>query len=72
VRLEDGSVTLRDGQRRTQAARQLGLATIPVYVHQATSRHRVIEQMVLNDHRSELTAANAREESTSCSWTGCQ
>ncbi|BBY46613.1 hypothetical protein MARA_00430 (plasmid) [Mycolicibacterium arabiense] len=56
VRLEDGSVTLRDGQRRTQAARQLGLATIPVYVHQATSRHRVIEQMVLNNHRAELTA----------------
>jgi ParB family transcriptional regulator, chromosome partitioning protein len=56
VRLEDGSVTLRDGQRRTQAARQLGLPTIPVYVHQAKSRHRVIEQMVLNDHRAELTA----------------
>lgn len=56
IRLEDGSVTLRDGQRRTQAARQLGLPTIPVYVHQATSRHRVIEQMVLNDHRAELTA----------------
>lgn len=55
VRLEDGSVTLRDGQRRTQAARQLGLATIPVYVHQDTT-HRVIEQMVLNNHRAELTA----------------
>lgn len=56
VRLDDGSVTLRDGQRRTQAARQLGLATIPVYVHQPTSRHRVIEQMILNDHRADLTA----------------
>ncbi|MBS1696696.1 MAG: hypothetical protein JST91_31325 [Actinobacteria bacterium] len=40
-----------------------GLPTIPVYVHpaegdEATLRtHRVIEQMVLNDHRAKLTEA---------------
>jgi ParB family transcriptional regulator, chromosome partitioning protein len=63
VRLADGSVTLRDGQRRTQAARQLGVPTIPVYVHPAEGddaaqrTHRVIEQIVLNDHRAQLTEA---------------
>ena len=63
VRLEDGSVALRDGQRRTQAARQLGVPTIPVYVHPAEGdeaalrTHRVIEQIVLNDHRAKLTEA---------------
>lgn len=63
VRLADGSVALRDGQRRTQAARQLGVPTIPVYVHPAEGdeaalrTHRVIEQIVLNDHRAKLTEA---------------
>ena len=63
VRFPDGTVVLRDGQRRTQAARQLGVTTIPVYVHSAEGgaaalrTQRVIEQIVLNDHRCPLTAA---------------
>lgn len=63
VRLDDGSVVLRDGQRRTQAARQLGVPTIPVYVHpdegdeSTLGSRRVIEQIVLNDHRAQLTDA---------------
>ena len=35
VRDEDGTVTVRNGQRRTLGAREVGLATVPVYVVQS-------------------------------------
>jgi len=58
VRTQDGSVRVRTGQRRTLAAREAGLPTIPVYVigegWEDTTR-RTIEQLVENDHRSTLT-----------------
>lgn len=64
VRTADGTVTLRDGQRRTQAARQQQLATIPVLIYPAEAdnadrlrSHRIIEQIVLNNHRLDLTEA---------------
>lgn len=49
---------MREGQRRIQAARQVGLSAVPVYVRTvdvtdttAARAQRVIEQMVTNDHR---------------------
>jgi ParB family chromosome partitioning protein len=64
VRADDGNVRVRAGQRRTLAAREAGLATVPVYVRAATGGdenaqlvERVAEQIVENDHRSDLTDA---------------
>lgn len=54
---------VREGQRRIQAARQVGLTTVPVYVRTvdgtdtAVTAQRVIEQIVANDHRAPLTEA---------------
>ncbi|WP_292976257.1 ParB N-terminal domain-containing protein [Mycobacterium sp.] len=54
---------VREGQRRIQAARQIGLQTVPVYLRSvdgtesAVRAQRVIEQMVTNDHRAPLTEA---------------
>jgi ParB family chromosome partitioning protein len=57
-------VRVRAGQRRTLAAREPGLATIPVYVRQVTDGdektqvvERVAEQIVENDQRQALTDA---------------
>lgn len=63
VRLDDGTITVRDGQRRTEAARQVGLNSIPAVIHAATGddktlrTQRVVQQIVLNDQRSALTDA---------------
>ena len=64
VRGSDGVVRVRAGQRRTLAARESGLATIPVYVRQVTDGdeqaqvvERVAEQIVENDQRQALTDA---------------
>lgn len=55
-------VLVRDGQRRTLAAREAGLATIPVYIVPAAggddktaTAGRIIDQMVANTHRTNLT-----------------
>ena len=61
VRDSDGQVLVRMGQRRTLAARQAGLATVPVYVRPHTTGdqtvERVSEQIVENAHRDDLTDA---------------
>lgn len=65
VRVEgQGRPLVREGQRRIQAARQVGLSTVPVYVRTvdgtdttAARAQRVIEQIVTNDHRAALTEA---------------
>lgn len=63
VRMDDGTITVRDGQRRTEAARQVGLASIPAVIHTAAGddktvrTQRVVQQIVLNDQRSALTDA---------------
>ncbi len=51
-------------QRRTLAAREAGLSTVPVYVRPATATdetaqlvERVTEQIVENDQRKQLTEA---------------
>jgi ParB family chromosome partitioning protein len=57
-------VEVRDGQRRTLAAREAGLVTIPVYVLTAgaadtntVTGERIAEQIVTNDQRYALTDA---------------
>lgn len=59
-----GNVHVRAGQRRTLAAREAGIPTMPVYIigdaDEDTAR-RVIEQLVENEHREALTDAERVE-----------
>lgn len=51
-------IEVRFGQRRTRAAQDLGLATIPVYIvdaDQTDTAQRIIDQLVENDQRAALT-----------------
>ncbi len=64
VQDSDGKLWVRAGQRRTLAAREAGLATVPVYVRaagvgddKALLIERVAEQIVENDQRRQLTDA---------------
>jgi ParB family chromosome partitioning protein len=54
-----GTVLVRMGQRRTIAAREAGVTTIPVFVTDAAedTARRIIEQLAENDHRKALTGA---------------
>ena len=63
VRTEAG-VEVRDGQRRTLAAREAKLLAIPVYVldaqltdDKAATAERIAQQIVTNDQRAALTDA---------------
>lgn len=51
------NVLVRAGQRRTLAAREAGVSTIPVYIVDAdeATAERIIQQMVENDQREALT-----------------
>ncbi|MCU1530405.1 MAG: chromosome partitioning protein [Frondihabitans sp.] len=53
----EGNVIVRAGQRRTLAAREAGLATIPAYIIDADeiTTERIIQQMIENDQREALT-----------------
>lgn len=55
-----GAVVVRAGQRRTLAAREAGLVTIPAYIVEAddTTVDRIVAQMVENDHREAVTDAD--------------
>jgi ParB family chromosome partitioning protein len=60
----DNGVEVRDGQRRTMAAREAGLTSIPVYVldtaqanTKSATAQRIAQQIVANDHRVALTDA---------------
>lgn len=65
VRGTDGVVRVRAGQRRTLAAREAGLPTVPVYVRASSAEQdekaqtveRLSEQIVENDQRRALTDA---------------
>lgn len=65
IRGDDGLLRVRAGQRRTLAARQAALITVPVYVRAAGTgsdeaaqvAERVAEQIVENDQRRGLTDA---------------
>lgn len=53
----NGNVLVSGGQRRTLAARQAGLATMPVYIIEAdeNTAERIIQQMIENEQRTALT-----------------
>lgn len=55
----DGTVVVDQGQRRTLAAAQVGLATIPVVLDDAppAAADRLVDQFVENEHRASLTNA---------------
>jgi ParB family chromosome partitioning protein len=62
VRSDDGQLLVRAGQRRTLAAREAELPTVPVYIRSANDAddtaqlvERVTEQIVENDQRRGLT-----------------
>ena len=64
VRGQDGQLLVRYGQRRTLAAREVGLSSVPVYIRasrgggdKAQLVERVAEQIVENDQRRDLTGA---------------
>jgi ParB family chromosome partitioning protein len=56
-RAEDGAVTVRIGQRRVLAAREVGLATIPAYIVEGddSTVNRLLEQFAENEQRAALT-----------------
>ncbi len=60
---QDGNIIVRDGQRRTLAAREADLADMPVYVVDAADekRIRIIQQYITNEHRTSLTDADRAE-----------
>jgi ParB family chromosome partitioning protein len=60
TRDEDGTILVRYGQRRTLAAIEAGLATVPVMVVNATGddADRIVQQLGENDHRQGLSAAD--------------
>ena len=57
---DQGNIIVRAGQRRTLAAREAGLATIPAYIVAAdeTTVERIVQQMAENDHREAVTDAD--------------
>jgi ParB family chromosome partitioning protein len=66
VRLPDNSdvIRVRNGQRRTLAAREVGLATVPVFVLASSAAdaseetiERIVHQIVTNDQKQDLTDA---------------
>jgi ParB family chromosome partitioning protein len=64
IRRHDGTVQVRNGQRRTVAAREVGLSTVPVYVLTANAADtdaetidRIVHQIVTNDQKNDLTDA---------------
>ncbi|SJN25211.1 Chromosome (plasmid) partitioning protein ParB [Microbacterium esteraromaticum] len=55
---DENGVHVRYGQRRTLAAQQVGLSSVPVYIveaNEADDAQRIIEQLVENDQRQDLT-----------------
>lgn len=60
-RAHDGTLHVRAGQRRTLAAREAGIDTMPAYIVEATdddTARRIVEQLIENDQREELTDAD--------------
>ena len=63
VRNPDGTLSVRDGQRRTLGARAAGVESIPAYVVDAGDDRalRIIQQITANDHRAGITEAERVE-----------
>lgn len=57
---EQGNIVVRAGQRRTLAAREAGLPTIPAYIVESDEKtvDRIVQQMAENDHREAVTDAD--------------
>ncbi|WP_020109745.1 ParB N-terminal domain-containing protein [Nocardia sp. 348MFTsu5.1] len=79
VRDSEGVVKVRDGQRRTLAARDAGLTTIPVYVVDAEdteaddterTRRRIIDQVIANEARADLKPSEKAAAVEQLSLTG--
>ncbi|ORM37786.1 ParB N-terminal domain-containing protein [Williamsia sp. 1135] len=76
-RAPDGTLTIRDGQLRTLAAREIGLASVPVYVrgvHEADTtdrtRRRIVEQVNANKYRVPLKLSEEAAAVEQLSLTG--
>lgn len=56
----EGNIVVRDGQRRTLAAREAGIASVPAYVVDADDAKtvRIVQQIITNEHREGLTDAD--------------
>lgn len=56
-RSDDGTVSVRMGQRRVLAAREAGRSTVPAYIVEGddSTVQRLLEQFAENEHRAELT-----------------
>src|SRR3546814_436604 len=61
TRLADGAIVLRDGQRRTLAAREVGLASVPVLVREDTTDDEKTREFERIAHQ---VVANVSEELT--------
>jgi ParB family chromosome partitioning protein len=57
----EGRYILIAGERRLQAARLAGLATVPVLIHQATDQQRLELAIIENVQRSDLSALEQAE-----------
>ncbi|MFB2586982.1 ParB/RepB/Spo0J family partition protein [Herbiconiux liukaitaii] len=57
---EQGNIIVRAGQRRTLAAREVGLASIPAYIVEANEKtvDRIVQQIAENEHREAVTDAD--------------
>jgi ParB family chromosome partitioning protein len=60
IRDDDGTLRVRAGQRRTLAAREAGVPTVPVYVTDAdiSTATRLVQQITENDQRLALDAVD--------------
>lgn len=59
-RTADGAISVQYGQRRTLAAKEVGLENVPVYlvpVDEADNAERIVRQLVENDQRADITQA---------------
>ncbi|HVW43826.1 MAG TPA: ParB N-terminal domain-containing protein, partial [Amycolatopsis sp.] len=59
----EGQIVVRDGQRRTLAACEVGLTSIPAYVVDAADEAtvRIVQQLITNEHREALSDADRAE-----------
>lgn len=71
-RNEVGGIVVRAGQRRTLAAREAGLAEMPVYLVAATgaAADRIVQQLVENDQREALSTSDRVEAFKQLSFEG--
>lgn len=65
---------VRASQRRTLAAREAGIATVPVYGVDASdddTARRIVEQLIENDQREPLTDDDRIQAWRALAWKAC-